>query len=499
MSINQIRGSVMVGPTNLMALNHPFITPIYNKVPGMPIGIDTRSREVVCVDPWYLKNAGIINSAFGMILALKGEGKSSILKILTTRLMSLAAGYQFMRVSINDYKPEGRASEYGLLTEQFRSKQFYINQMSVNPLEARLFMSSDEEVYELGMLNIVEMICEFVHGDRLLGHYATALRVAMSVVLREYAQPMWSLHLLEKVCRSLSEEQIQVYFSSLDGILRQQMSDRLVRISDAHIKQSQYERINQIASQKTNANAVDIQQGGMYVSSLLSRVLHGKYGHMFGTKHSLYEMLTQRVVTQDWRGIDPEAEMLMRTLLTQIKMSAIENNRLDLLPHIELDDEKHKSMDNIVYARGHSFFSEIARGTHTCNLSATHRLNSIRKGGVGSELYNLGETIINNLGFVLIGRQNNHPEVLRELQERYSLSRSDTELLPRLPKYTFGYKAGEEEKIRFMRVFATPAELPLLGTDSSTDRMVNRPGIISQERIEQFAKTNGIKMIGTAA
>lgn len=495
-NFNHIRGSVFVGPTHVMALGHPYVSPVYPKLIGPPLGIDERSREVFHFDPWVYKDKGLINSTFGMVIADKGFGKSSLLKILFIMLMMFTAGKDQMRVLINDYKPEGQGSEYGLITKLFNCVSFVISGMRVNPLEARLFQkNNDSEVYELGVVHVTELILEFLHGAQLLGNYATALRVSIAEMVSNYHPKMWDLFLFEKIARSITEREIVNYFAGLDDKLRHQMIERRDRlVNNGELQHDSEDKIAHLSGLKTNFNVADIQQAGFYLSSLLGRMLHGEYGHMFGSDHSLYEMLTQRMVTQDWRGVGPEAEKLMRTILTTIKTSAIENNNLDLLPHIELDDEKHKAMDNLVYARSHSFFSEIARGTHTCNLSATHRLDSMRKGGEGTELYNLAETIINNNGFVFIGRQTGDESVLAELQRRYGLSNSDTNRLPKLPDYTFLFKPGPEVKARFVRIVAPPPVLEILRTDSSVERMLDRVGMVDKERIEEFAVRSGLKL-----
>ena len=490
-----INASVFSGPTDLLAMGHPFCSVAYNETDGIPFGIDVRSGAIVYFDPWLLKNAGLINSAFGMLLGPKGHGKSATMKILALRLMLIAAGNQTMRAAINDYKPEGSESEYGEVSRVTGSKVFKIANMNVNPFEADLYMTATNSTYELGILGTSEAICEFAKGSDLRGHENTAHRIAIHTML-QFDQNLWSPTLLFKILRSISDTQIQSYFRNLDDKLQRQMTTRLKSIVDISQQRTVEGQIEQLVHAKDNHKYEDIKAAADSVSTMLGDVLTGSYASMFGNEHSLYSMLTQRAVTKDWRGVEPEAETLMRILDTRIKIAAIENNRIDLLPHIEIDDEKHKSMDNLVYAKSHSFFSEIARGTHTCNLSATHRFDSVRRGGVGSELYRLGETIINNLGFVMIGRQNDDPKILDELQTRYNLSNANTRILTELPNYTFGLKIGESEKMRFVRVFATPNELAVMKTNASTDRMIARPDVFSSEQIEKFAKENGIVYIG---
>jgi hypothetical protein len=496
-----IRSSVLLGSTNLMAMGHPFAGPTdpihpvsHLPIGGVPIMIDIRTREVIVIDPWLLKDARVISSAFGIVLGPKGHGKSSFMKILANRLCLLTAGYDMMRIAINDYKPEGSASEYELFTKHMRSEVFKIASMKTNPFEARLFVADDDSLHELAILRVAEVLLEYENAAPLIGDNAEALRVGVSRMLG-YDQLLWSPFLLFDCLREISDDDITNYNNDLKGRLRSQMARRLELVGDPEVTRSLEPQMHSIVDGGGNLRYDDIKKAGVYLSTLLGNILHGSFGSMFGVEHSMYDMLTQRAVTNDWRGVPPAGETLLRIIRTQIKIAAIENNRLDLLPHIELDDEFHKSMGDLLLARSHSHFSEIARGTHTCNLSATHRFRSIRRGAVGSELYNLGSTVIDNLGFAIIGRHEASDPGLDEVCERYDLSRNDRNLLTMLPDYTFGIKLGPKERIRYGRVFALPSELGFLKTDAATDRMIDRPGILYPQQLLRFAEQNGIAYI----
>jgi hypothetical protein len=509
-----IKASVLSGPTNLMAGFHPFAGPAgpYTKekivdgrrrkggpVGGVPIMIDIRTKELIMIEPWLLKDAGVIHSAYGIILGPKGHGKSSCLKIIAHRLALLTAGYDTMRIAINDYKPEGKSSEYDLFARRMQSTPFLIANMQVNPFESRLFASPERGIYALGILRMAEIFAEFAHGKSLIGLPAEALRVGVAKMIT-FDEALWSPQLLFVCLRSITLEDVATYNRVLRDLLLAQLTANLSKLTDKGLDISVgaeiARQITSISTMTYNIHERDIAEAGVFVSTLFGNILHGSMGELFGNKHSLYNMLTQRAATMDWRGVSPEAETLMRIILTAVKIAAIENNRLDLLPHIELDDEKHKAMENPVYAKSHSYMSEIARATHNCNLSATHRLSSIRKGGVGSELYQLGDTVINNLGFQLIGKHENDPTALEELRVRYGLSETDMQIIPSLPDYTFGIRLGDQQRIRYGRVFALPSEVGFLSTNTSNDRMIDRPGIISPDRLRRFADENKIVYLG---
>lgn|GEM_PF-768883 len=518
-----VKSSVFAGPTNVMALGHPFAGPAFAESNGIPIGIDVQTREVVFVDFWMLKKMGIINTKFGICFGDVGFGKSTLLKILAIRSMVLAAGFSQMRVSINDYKPEANESEYGAFSAVVKSKIFKMAEMKFNPLEPRLFNTKDSTSYELGVLDMARVIAEFSNLQPLKGYQFTALRIALSVLLQA-PENQWDAPLLFKIVGSLTEEHILNYYSDFDTKLKGQMEKRLANLievnnKDLEVKEgeswqrtvaekniaedlrettsmslSSQEVIN-LATAKDNFYARDVQAAGSEVQRMGYDLLRGPVGTMIGRENSLYDLYTQRATTKDWRGLLPEVQRFARIIDNNFRISMIEGNRTDLLPHFELDDEKHKSMDDLSYARINAFTTEIARGTHLVSMSASHRPSSIRKGGTNSELWNLGQTIINNQGFAFLGHQQNLPEILNELGDRYRLGDFQRDL-PMLPRYTFIASFGPSELPRKIRVFVTPNELAMIQTDSATDAILDRPDVMSVDDLRRYALNNGTVYIG---
>lgn len=443
-----------------------------------------------------MQQRGVIHSTFCMFLGKKKHGKSGAMKIIASRLMLMAAGDDQMRVTINDYKPEGKDSEYAAFSAYHNSKVFRIADMSVNPFEAKLYQfggsGANLQTHELGMLGTAESICEFAKGSRLSGKEHTALRIALAAML-EYNEAFWSLQLLAKLLRSIEKRHVDAYFGRLDAKLHAQLKNRADSLTDPLVRDTAIEDVMHVVEAPNNLSVEELQSAGSGTATYLDRVLFGSYGNMFGTKHSLYDMLTQRTVTKDWRGVTEEAEQIMRILMTRIKISAIERNTLALLPHIDIDDEQHRSMGSLVYARSHSHLSEIGRGVHTFSMTATHGLNSIRRGDTGSELYNLGNTIIGNVGMVFIGRQVNSPTVLDELRQLYQLTGVQTESLTTLPRQTFLVKAGDEEA-RYVQITAAPDDMLYLPSDSASKRMTAPVDHTDQESLRRYAQANGIKL-----
>jgi len=337
-------------------------------------------------------------------------------------------------------------------------------------------------------------------------------------------QDLWEPALLFKIVGSLTERRIAHYHEHLDHKLMKQMEARLanlIKVNNDNLAASEKEswvrseaeksieadlrstrvmslsdsQIIDLTTAKDNYYVRDIQAAGAEVQRMGYDLLEGPVGTMIGRDNSLYDLYAQRATTKDWRGLLPQVQQFARIIDNNFRISMIEGNRSDLLPHFELDDEKHKSMDSLLYARTNAFTSEIARGTHMVSLSASHRPSSIRKGGTGSELWNLGQTIINNQGFAFLGHQQNLPEILNELGDRYRLGDFQKDL-PFLPRYTFIASFGPSELPRKIRVFVTPLELEMIQTDSATDVILDRPDIMSADDLRRYALNNGIAYIG---
>lgn len=507
-----IKSPVLTTTTSLTAMANAFIGSASSSFGrGIAIGLNTRTQEVEYFNPWAMKEAGILESMFGLWLGKIMIGKSMAMKVCAIRLMMLSAGYDTMRTVINDYKPEGgtdegsNGSEYGRFSQVAQSTVFRIANMQINPLEERMFASRGEGAYELGILSMAKSIIEFGKGSKLIGHEDTSLRVAVSVML-SHNPTLWGLGLLAKLLRSITREQIEAYYKGLDSKLQAQLEYRidvlhtLGSTGDANLdvrknlKAAVVSELTQLVNAKDNLSLQLIQSSGDRVAAYLEGIIHGSFGKMLGDKHSLYDISTQRAVTKDWRGVGPEDETLMRIIDTRFMTSAVENHQLDLLPHLMLDDEMHKPLSNETYAEGRQFFGEIARGLHMCMMSASHRLDSLRKGGEGSNLYHRGEAIINNMGWFGVGRQVNNPRQLKELQERLACTNAERDGLARLPKRVFALKFGEAEPVRHVQIVATPLEIAMGKSEGAVERMMDQPDINKPGDLRRFAERNNLKL-----
>ncbi|HRJ05957.1 MAG TPA: hypothetical protein PK096_00095 [Candidatus Saccharibacteria bacterium] len=485
-----IRAAHHRAPTAQMTTAHPFGGPGHSYRGGMPMGIYVPSNEDWYFDAFQEKAEGIVPSLNGLVLGGKGVGKSTGFKEIAARLATIGAGHGLMRIAINDHKSEGEKSEYAKLGEFLGCDVYDIATRSVNIFEPRL------ELGELNTLEMAIMLCEHVAKAPLIGSPFDALKIAVSRMMA--TEPtLWSIQTLMKFGLSLTPDDIDAYYTGLHDRMRGQIAERITRYAESGADRAQVEGLEMslaaIYDRSDNVSHQEIVQSGEHIASLLGTLMEGKYGRMLGGGDSLYDMLNQMAIIKDWRGVSKEAVSLMRAIDHRLEINAIERGLHNLYPNLELDDEDHQSMEDLAYARAKALKSKISRSVRKLSLSGSHRFSDYRKGGIGSELWSYGQSILDDMGFFLIGTQPNKKEYLDELQDRLNISDLDRRLLPDLPPRIFGLKLGETEPLTYVRFIPTPIELGLIQTESANEDMVNRPGL-DRSKYERVARETGFAL-----
>ncbi|MEO5949428.1 MAG: hypothetical protein ABIP74_03420, partial [Candidatus Saccharimonas sp.] len=483
-------GPRQVGTTADTVRGHGFISPVGTNYSGIPMFLDMRDKSVVNFDPWWLKNNDYIGATIALITGVLNAGKSALIKMMVLRLALYVIGYEVFRVTINDRKPEGTEGEYGALSRLFGCVPYIMRERRVNPFERRLFLrnKNDSEVYALALVSLAETLCEY-DDHPLTSKSRLSLRVAMFGMLTMYSESNWSPELLRRIAGSLTREMFEGYLKTLDQQLITETTTRLELVKkDPSLVADMEKEIRDLTDSSWNYTYEEITEGGKDIANRLGHLLGSESGEMFGADHSIYEMLTQRLVDKDWRGLSDKSETLMHIIENKIKMTAGELNRTDLLPHAEVSDELHRSMDNLLYARTQAYFTEIARSMPTFFIFSTHSYNSIRKGGVGSELYGLANKILQNTPLMFYGSPPRDQLLLAEYQAREELTNREARRLAHLEPQVFGVKYGEQQPFMFVHPLATAFERRyLLGTNSASEGVENRPSPGNNQQMELFA------------
>jgi len=496
-----IKAKAFSGPTQHLTLSHPFFAYKSKLDAGVPIGIDVETKALVLFDPWWLKQCGLIHSTRGAFIADKSFGKSTALKILALRLSMLAAGYDDPRLWINDHKTEGDRMEYSRIASLTGAKEFRMASMGVNPFDSRLCPNLSN------LIDMAMLLCSFAEdGTKMAPRTKLALRAAVFRMFKGN-KLLWSPSVLLTIAASLNSNDVRAYVREGRDLLQREHEARMERLQALDLNEvEKAEALSQVENEFKSLLYRDmtldfdgIAAESTNVFATLDDVFSGADAGIFGDSSSLYDMYTQHTVNRIWTGFTPRGERMMRAIDGKISIYGIENHQLDLVPHINLDDEAHKSMSNPENAAIMAYLSNIGRSVRTCHLSASPRLNDMRHGNIGSRHWEDGQTVVDGLGFLAVSRQPNNPAILAEIQERARLTNTWRDALTELPRYTFLFKLGQEVEPTVVKMFATPLELAEIQTDAASEAILRRPNLEDADDLRYYAKRNGVIFLGEEA
>jgi hypothetical protein len=465
------RAASFRAPTAQMLAAHPFGGPAHSLSTGLVIGKYTYRHEPWFLDLYMEKANGILPALNGIALGKKNCGKTSLMKIIAHRYVLIGAGLGYMRVAVNDHRPEAGRSEYAALADALGGEVYDIASRNVNPFEASL------ELGDLSVLEMANMLCEHVNKAPIIGAEFDALKVAVWMMLQLHPL-LWSIETLLNRCLAMTIVDIQREQADMDSRMRERLEARIKKFAKNDFEGEGIRLELAGIYRDPSTQAVDeIMRARFKIASHLRSLLEGKYGKMLGGGDSLFNMLTQPIVVKDWRGVTGDAVGLMRAIDHRIQINAIERELFHLYPNIELDDEDHRSMEHLTYAKSKSLKSKINRSTRMINISGSHRLSDYRRGGAGSELAAYGQSIIDDMDFFFVGKQTPVKEHLDELQQRLNLNEQQRTDLPLIPEHVFGAKIGETEPYEYVQALPNKKEWEIIKSNKSNDDMVNRPGL----------------------
>ncbi len=416
-----------------------------------------------------MKHNELINATVFLVTGERGSGKSTWAKTVVARLMTMQAGLlpnghpDKMRAWIHDNKREGAAGEYGRLAEFLDAQVVQLNRSrSVNIFDVSMGMS------EWDLLELAVNMCELVTGERLRGFQPLALQVGMSKMLRE-SRDLSSLEVLEAKVRSLAMSDVEAYFRASDG-------EVLATFDTVFSARPELREQLQVSlSQPHRVPEAEFMRDTALVAAYLKRVLSGDFGGIFGGIGSLRPVLTQPVLVFDWSGVNSNARTLLESYLWKLQTVALDNNDLELIPHIHLGDEEHEAIKNLMHARFRSAQLRKARAFHTVDISLTQFWTDILEvGDAGSELRGLAEGISRSVGAHILFRQPNDEKTRHNLL-LLGISPQDIDFLTSdsLPVGCAGIKVPGRRLTMYSHMVA-PSELPIIPTNSATDRMLDR-------------------------
>lgn len=448
---------------------HPFVGPGDLSDTGVMLGIDLFTRKPVIFDPWRLKLQGKIKSTTFLTLGDLGSGKTTLMQSIVARLMARQAGAVdgqpvAMRTRIHDRKREAGNPEYTNLTQHLVSEVVSLNRdASINIFDPLMKMG------QWDILETAVNICEFVNNDEPLRRFQPlALQVAVHRMMKE-TPDLASPEALRALLFNLCKQDIDEYYRDQNRQV-EQMFRRAVEDVPGDSRRDLQQQLDVLAYQPTNVPDGQFREDAAQVAASFNRLLSGDYGRIIGGHNSLRGLLSAPMAVWDWTGVNQKARTVIESMLWKWQEVALNNNDLELIPHINIGDEEHEAFYNLMYLRFRSASAKKARQIHTADFRATQYLPDLTKAGdEGTEKRTLAAGIVRATGLLFIGKQPNDPEILEGLS-RYVRSKQDMDFLTRLKTGWFAI-ASEDRPPTFYWHTLTDTEQSLFQSDAAAKSM----------------------------
>jgi hypothetical protein len=466
-----IRGKAFSGTPVDAALMNPWVTPPPLNERGVILGIDLRTGRVIYFDPWDLKSRELITGLIFLALGERNAGKSSLFIMLVMRLMTRQAGVidgvpqqmttrMTTRKALETEEGEGGSVEFKPMNDHLSG--IFLDLQSaggINIFDPRMGMT------EFDILETAINICELANNDQPLRNFQPlVLQVAVNKMLRSYGK-VASPDVLELVARGLDLTDVSDYFKASN-------SRALNHFTTALGQQPELaEQLKLETERPANIPAADFERDKMYVSQQLGRVLRGDFGQIFGGEKSLYDVLSQPMVTISMAGLNLKARSLFESMLWKWATTAQLRGDHQLIPGINGADEEHEGLTSLMYTRFWASSVQKARAVRTFDMRAMQYLRQLTEAGsADSEIRALARQIALGVGAYFIGRQPlNDPTVLDEITN-LGVSDLNAEFTTQLRTGQFMLKVPGHPGV-FFQAQLTPTELRLAKTNQSTDAM----------------------------
>lgn len=485
------QSSVYKGTPVSAATAQPNIAPAHpGKGAGVPLGPDLRTGKFLFIDGYGERESGGLNGLITRTSGVREAGKSAFLKSFALRCLGLQAGLDEdgyplpLRARITDQRHEDGQGEYTQLTEALQSEVISpVKLGNINPLDTEM---GDE----MSLLETAINLSESVLERPLRNFEPLAHQVAMAKMfyeLRDKACPS----LYERILRGLTIEDVNAYYERHDTALKAALAD-----GDIDTEWELMSKELQLVFKKPSVlPARAFEQDAAQMAASMTQLLLGDYGNLFGDGISIRSMLSQPVTTIDQTGMSVKMRNIFGALMGKWQVWAMENNALDLLPHVNIGDEVQDDYKSLMWLRFYDDFVRKARAYHMWDIKATQfdgRLQSI--GPEGSEQRELAKTIDLGVSMRFIFKQPKDTEVLQGLSE-LGFSDADAWLTTSLPQGCCALWLPDRPVV-FFQYILTSLEVPLVVSNFANKRMMQRANVWSFEEIQRRAEEVGSVTIG---
>jgi hypothetical protein len=379
---------------------------------------------------------------------------------------------EVMRIRIHDRKRESGEPEHGRLNRFLHGISVDLSTAgSINIFDPLMNM----DIWDVA--NTAINVAEMISGQSPLPEFQTlAIQVAVNKMFANRPD-------------QASPELLLDYLLDLDPMIDVENYYRDMRARQLE-KLSERDRDMEIQARPVmtipeNIPRDPFRHAAGQVAAMFGNLLEGKYGNIFTGRGSLRDKLSHPCVLFNWTGVEDQGRTILSSLFWKWQEIAERRGELELIAHVNLGDEIHEELENLMAARFYLNQVKKARSVHTFDLRATQDLADVSGiGGTGSLLSSLGERINLGVSGRFIGRQRNDPSVISKFID-LGMSRRNARQLTRLPTgkkqktRIFAIHIPGEEDVVWMQSILTPLELEMIGTDSAAQGMTKYQPVTS--------------------
>lgn len=485
------KSSVYRGTPSSAATAQPNIAPAHpGRGTGIPLGPDLRTGKFLFIDGYGEREDDQLNGLITRVSGIRGSGKSTFLKTFSFRALGLQAGLDefgyplSLRCRITDQRHENGQGEFTEVTEALQSEV-------ISPVKLGNINVFDTSMGdELSLLETAINLSESVLDRRLRDFEPLAHQVAMAKMFQDEFRAKACPSLYERILRGLTIEDVDAYYERYDTALK------TVLKGDIDAEWELVDKNLQLLFKRPAVLPIQaFQQDAAQMAASMTQLLYGDYGNLFGDTVSLRDMLSQPVTTIDQTGMSVKMRNIFSSLMGKWQVWAMENNVLDLLPHVNIGDEVQDDYKSLMWLRFYDDFVRKARAYHMWDIRATQfdsRLQTL--GPEGSEQRELAKTIDLGVSMRFIFKQARDTEVLQSLSN-LGFSDADAWATTSLPKGCCALWMPDRP-VNFFQYILTPLEYGLVQSNYANQRMMQRANVWSFEEIQRRAEEAGSITIG---
>lgn len=481
-----MRGRVFRGVPEAMAAYQPYIAPKSLQKRGVPVGPKSHLGNLMFFHPFTLPTNGASIEAVGE----KEVGKSTFAKSMTLRCSTLQAYNAKMELEKWRTRITSRRSEEGVA--EYAKVAAYLGAATTK-------LGKGNRINLLGLLdNPTDVINATINVVQEIGRRWEDVKVPVAVSIAVYrlfkeSPDLVGERMIAEVLRGLTLQDFTEYRTSL----------RQESMKDFESEFVANPRLREQLNLDYDIAGIDqtYLDAAQHAADCLEVLMGSLFGDVFGGKHSLRNVLMQRVVMLDTEDIPENANTMLESIMMKAEASAIQyseetigtdKDSTRIIPHLNISDEEGTAMKSLMHVRYLANFEARARAFATSRWRLYQYSTQVTEAGsVGSEIRSLAAEIDRGVSARFIFRQSDDPDIL----QRYSRMGLSDQLVEELPYLGTGQAVlfvKDKPPIKFQHVLMK-REIPLIGSNFSRKRLSSTQPIYEmagyRERHEEFIRS----------